>query len=113
MPEEHKNVEAGRRGRIETQAHSLHHDGLVVVPVIRQRDPHLRSGVAHDVIEPVVVVDQDGRDDVPPTEDEAVAAVQEVEPPAAGEEGEGGVDERVALATRDIEEVEGRLREAS
>ena len=57
-PRKHKNVEVERCGGIKTQAHSVHLVGLAAFwdANVRQRDPLLRGGVAHHVVELVVVV---------------------------------------------------------
>ena len=80
-------MEVGRRSRIETQTDNVHlASGLASV---RQRDPLLRGGVAHDVQGPV-----DGGGGAPQAaEEEAVAAIKEVDSATVG-------------VTRDLKEVE-------
>ena len=85
-----KHMEVRRR-LVEAQTSGAR---LARLARVRQDDPLLRRGVAHDVTELVGT----GRDFVPAAEEEAVAAVQEVDAPVAGEERGRGADQRAAAA---------------
>ena len=94
-------MEVGRGSRIETQTDNVHLvSGLASV---RQRDPLLRGGVAHDVQGPV-----DGGGGAPQAaEEEAVAAIKEVDSATVGQEVEGGAERSEDPGvTRDLKEVE-------
>ena len=72
-------MEVRGHGLVEAQTSGAH---LARLARVRQLDPLLRGGIAHDVTELVAT----GRDVVPAAEEEAVAAVQEVDAPVAREE---------------------------